>query len=93
LEQVLQWVQIVVSILTLAGVAFAVGRLVGRIDTVERAVNEIRDALFGAQQNGDGAFIRKTEVVLMLDSMNKQQAAFDDRLTEIASRQAPRRAR
>ena len=79
------WLQIVVSILTLAGVAFTIGRLVGRIDTMERVMNEVRDSLFGVN-GGEGAFLRKSEARLMFETVNREHASFDDRLTDLAGK-------
>ena len=40
-DQVLQWLQIIISLITLGGVAFALGRMFERLATVQVAVEAL----------------------------------------------------
>lgn len=61
LTQSLQVAQILISVLTLGGVAFAMGRLVGRIDSFEKSLESLKKALFG-NTGYDGAFVSRIEM-------------------------------
>lgn len=84
-DQALRWLQIAVSILTLGGVAFATGRLYGRIDTIHTTVTKMSDALFGVD-GGKGAFISRIEADLLREGAMREHAEFDNRLTDLARR-------
>lgn len=80
-EQILQIAQIIVSLATLGGIAFAVGRLYGRIDHLSEGQKEVKDALFGTNGN-ESAFLRRSEAELMRDQEVAEHAAFDKRLED-----------
>ncbi len=71
-----------VSLVTLAGLAFGMGRLYGRIEGLEKGQAEIKGALFGAP-GVDGTFVRKSEVELMLEAQNSRVEGIADKLERL----------
>ena len=83
--EILQWVQIGLSALTMLGGAFALGRVFERMTAFQEGQKEIKVALFGPDGQG-GVFLRRAEAELMLQSANSQRAAQNSRLEELSTR-------
>lgn len=70
-DQILQFTQIGVSLITLGGLAFSVGRIYGRIEGLEKGQSEIKVALFGQAGSG-GAYIRRDEMTLLREAADRE---------------------
>jgi len=70
-----------VSLLTLGGAAFGLGRLYGRVDAVSSKQDEIYRSLFETSQ-----FVRRDTIEVIEQKDALQKAAFDQRLSEISER-------
>jgi hypothetical protein len=84
-DQMLQLVQIGVSVLTLGGVAFALGRVFERIALMQRDTAEIKGALFGTEAK-EGIFLRRSEADLMQTNATQQHLEIDRRFAELGQR-------
>jgi len=83
--QLLTWIQIVVSLLTLAGLAFTAGRIFERLNSIQKEQGRVSVALFG-EKGTDGAFLRRSEAETMLGHAVREHEAFDRRLGEFQER-------
>lgn len=84
-EQLLQFAQIGVSMLAFGGIIFGLGRLTERVAGIERSQLELKQALFGGDDQ-EGAFLRRAEAKLMLENATREHEAFDRRLTELTAK-------
>jgi len=84
-SDVLVGLQIVATLLGFGGIAFSLGRLYGRIDSVARIQQEMKEAMFGGEEQG-GVFLRRAEGRLMMENANREHEAFDRRLGEFHER-------
>ena len=85
LEQVLQWCQILLSILTLAGGAFTIGRVFERMANMQKDLDDFKLSLFGPYGDA-GIFIRRSEADLLFKQADRARGEFDTRLSDLASR-------
>lgn len=85
LSQILQVVQLVTLLGGFGGLTFSVGRVFGRIESLEKSQNEMKAMLSGGD-DGDGIFLRRAEARIMLESATQQHEAFDRRLEELGVR-------
>jgi hypothetical protein len=84
-EQVLTGLQIVATLIGFGGVAFTLGRMYGRIDTIGKTQEKMEKALFGGDDYG-GVFVRRAELELMMANDSQARLAFDKRLEEFHER-------
>lgn len=75
LDTVLQLLQIVISLVTLAGVGYAAGRFSSRFEALERSNQELKTALFGGDQQ-EGIFLRRTEAELLIHKNDSEHEEF-----------------
>lgn len=67
-----------VSLCTLLGVAYALGRILARFDAVEKAI-------FGGDDQ-QGIFLRRSEAEILLEKNNQEHEQFTKRLDGISAR-------
>lgn len=84
-EQYLQWAQLAVSVVTLLGGAFILGRLFERLSMLEDGFVELKRAIFGRDAQG-GIFVRQTEFKLILEGLRDGQAHTEQKIVEMTSR-------
>jgi hypothetical protein len=72
IDQVLQLLEIGISVTTMAGGAFALGRVFERIERTQKDVSEIKGALFGTDAK-EGVFLPRAEAKLMFQSAMQRE--------------------
>ncbi len=65
--------------------AFALGRVFERLGTMQTTLGKMEVAMWG-KDGQDGAFLRRSEAELLLESANVHRAAQKSRMDELAQR-------
>jgi len=86
-QENLQLAQLVLAVVGILGLAFALGRIYGRIEGLEKGLAEMKHSLFGLD-GSEGAFVRQSTLRLILESKTREHGEFDRRLSDVGERVA-----